>query len=149
MPANAFFRNENKRVITFQTVMPLVSIIFRSISPINNPFLCVRISCMMMCIGYLCKHNIGMKAPPSVCIYCQQVCCQPIYFTEINQIIKIIPINFLYQCKNLVQNSFLLRFTIFLMCDSFKCIEKFHFFLRDLSVFPSFRVMAALMLWFC
>ena len=35
------------------------------------------------------------------------------------------------------------------MYNSFKCVEKFHFFLRDLSVFPSFRVMAALILWFC
>ena len=137
------------RVITFQTVLPLVSIIFRSISPINIPFLCVRISCIMMCIGFICKHNIGIKAPPSVCIQCQQVGCQPINFTEINQIHKVIPIIFLYQCKNLVQNSFLLRFAIILMCVSFKCVEKFHFFLSDLSVFPSFRVMAALMLCFC
>ena len=37
-----------------------------------------------------------------------------------------------------MQNSFLLRFAIFLMCGSFKCVEEFHFFLKDLSVFPSF-----------
>ena len=47
-----------KEVSTFQTVLPLVSIIYRSISLINIHFLCVRIRCIMMCIGFLCKHNI-------------------------------------------------------------------------------------------
>ena len=62
-----------------------------------------------MCIGFLCKHNIGMKAPPSVCILFQHVCCQPINCTDNNQINKVIHINFPYKCKSLVQNSFLLR----------------------------------------